>query len=299
MDVHIAAIDPDDELPEAFRAVGAPAIDPAAADVILMVLSGDSVKDPFHRILRHHPLVREHRSKVFVYDQRDQPLYTFPGIYVSGTPGWARRHKLMIGGPFVSSPSSLAPLISELPDLLFSFRGSMTHPVRDAVLALRHPRAILERTRAQTFYEMDEAKQNAARAEMNELTSRSKFILCPRGYGASSYRLFETLGAGRVPVVISDEWLPPPRVDWPACIVRVADRDVSRIPQILERREADWDGLAAAGREVYEREFAPASIWAHYTRSLAALAAARTRISRPWWLDRRALRLSVAAIARR
>jgi len=42
----------------------------------------------------------------------------------------------------------------------------------------------------------------------------SQFVLCPAGWGPATYRLFETMEMGRVPVTLSDEWVPPPGPRW-------------------------------------------------------------------------------------
>ena len=49
-----------------------------------------------------------------------------------------------------------------------------------------------------------------------ELMSRSVFALCPRGYGRTSYRMYEALQLGCIPVYIHDEpWLPyADELDW-------------------------------------------------------------------------------------
>ncbi len=45
--------------------------------------------------------------------------------------------------------------------------------------------------------------------EFEEITAQSHFSLCPRGYGKTSFRLYEAMELGAVPVYISDEhWLP-------------------------------------------------------------------------------------------
>lgn len=54
-----------------------------------------------------------------------------------------------------------------------------------------------------------------------KLIHDSRFVLCPRGGGPSSRRLYETMAAGRVPVVISPRWIPPFQhaIDWSKLIV--------------------------------------------------------------------------------
>ena len=269
--------------------------DPQVADAILFVDLNEHWADRSYRVHRTHELARKYRDKVFVYNAHDQPLFVFPGIYVSGSPRWVARFRTMIGGPYASliSPSECD---HNPPDLLFSFLGSRTHPVRDVVLSLDHPRALVEDTTGIDFAargrDLDEELSVAKDRYVNAI-ARSKFVLCPRGFGSSSIRLFETLRAGRVPVVISDDWLMPPRVEWSNCIVRVAEADILRLPELLEERENDWAELVRAGRAARD-EFSQDHLWHHYATSLSQLAVIPRR-RRPWWAQRRVVRGVAAA----
>ena len=53
---------------------------------------------------------------------------------------------------------------------------------------------------------------------------RSKFFLCPRGTGTSSIRLYETLSAGRVPVIA----LSGSRHGWPEAALLRGDTATAR-----------------------------------------------------------------------
>ena len=63
---------------------------------------------------------------------------------------------------------------------------------------------------------------------------KTKFVLCPRGYGLGSCKLFEAMKAGRVPVIMSDRYVLPEGPDWSACSVRIRENEIERIPSILE-----------------------------------------------------------------
>ena len=93
------------------------------------------------------------------------------------------------------------------------------------------------------------------------LLMRSKFILCPRGIGTSSWRLFETMKAGRVPVIISDQWVPPEGPSWLECSIRVPESEVMLIPEMLERREVDASKLALAARKVWDDWFSSEAVF--------------------------------------
>ena len=55
--------------------------DPRVADIILFPQS--HVVDWRLRAIRHHEVVEQYRDKVMVYDIRDRPWRSFPGVYVS------------------------------------------------------------------------------------------------------------------------------------------------------------------------------------------------------------------------
>jgi hypothetical protein len=87
------------------------------------------------------------------------------------------------------------------------------------------------------------------------LFERSKFILCVRGIGTSRWRLFEALKGGRVPVIISDQWVPPEGPQWAECSIRVPESKVRMIPETLERREPGASKLAIAARKAWDDWF--------------------------------------------
>jgi hypothetical protein len=99
----------------------------------------------------------------------------------------------------------MAPRLKK--DLLASFVGSITHPIRDAMCnAVKgHNDIICNGKNGWTpSVPSDLADQFIA------LTLRSKFCLAPRGYGRSSFRFFEAMLLDTIPVYIWDDkcWLP-------------------------------------------------------------------------------------------
>lgn len=63
----------------------------------------------------------------------------------------------------------------------------------------------------------------------------SKYCICPRGYEVNSPRVVESIFYGCVPVIISDNFVPPffEVLDWSAFSVIVAEKDVPRLREIL------------------------------------------------------------------
>jgi hypothetical protein len=237
------------------------ATDAREADLILFVDPHQHPSDWRQRALRRHTLVRAFPEKVLVYDERDVPRDALPGLYVSmpSSSFDERRHRAFGYYKLLNDTRNLS---DQKPDLLFSFRGRRVGAVRDDVLGLSHARAVLEDTTAHDFFGEEDESLSDARSRYRELVGRSKFVLCPRGAGTASLRLFEALACGRVPVVLSDEWVPPDGIDWQACSVRIRERDARSIPRRLEELEADWPALSAAAAETYRDWFA-SDVWFH------------------------------------
>jgi len=270
-----------------------------SADGVLFVDLHQHPDDPYLHSLRAHPLVRRFGSKTFVLDQRDTPTYTWPGIYVSASRRW--RRSTVRGGPYPVLPNAPNPREAP-PTLLFSFMGARTHPVRERLLAITHPRAIVEDTSDTHTMPWLTGPQSPQTSHHRFATvlQRSKFVLCPRGHGPSSFRLYEALSAGRVPVVISDGWLAPPGVAWNGCTVRVPERQADDVVEILEAAEPGWPAMAACALDVWDKNFRDGRLWHHYAESLEELSRiARRAAQAPWWMQEPVLRIAARrALAR-
>ena len=178
-------------------------------------------------------------------------------------------------------------------DILWSFVGTLSNdPVRERLRMIDDERGFLEDTQHfsdtvrwgwQSTYRSEGRRAFAAYAEK---LGRSSFVLCPRGRGAGSIRLFEALQVGRCPVVISDDWLPPPFVDWASCSIIVPESRVLEIPRILRDREGESVALGHEARLVWERLFSPQRQLETLFSSLARRRCPRSRacqLSAPVW----------------
>ena len=179
------------------------------ADVVLFVQC--HMVDWRLRAIREHPVARSHWDKVMVYDERDRNWRSFPGIYVS-TPSPRFDARSQRAWSYMRVPSE--PPESREPDLLFSLVGSLTAPCRKPLFELRHPDAIVEQVDDFMFWDESSRGYDERRRHFQEVIARSRFVLCPRGAGTSSFRLYETLAAGRVPVIIADQWVAPVGPNW-------------------------------------------------------------------------------------
>jgi hypothetical protein len=237
------------------------------AELVIYPISGRS-DAPAEETVRD--LSRREIRRLFVYTQVDDPIPWAPGVYVSLPAG--RAGNACTGGFFVPHHHREAGGIGDdleaargiSPDLLWSFAGTVSsHPVRSRLAQLEDERGLLRDTQRwndtiRWAWDSElRAEGRTAFASFAELLGRSSFVICPRGYGTSTFRLFEALQVGRCAVVLSDEWLPPPFVDWSSCAIRVPESAVDELPSILREREAEAPALGREARAVWERHFSP------------------------------------------
>jgi hypothetical protein len=218
----------------------------------------------FNGVLRRHPLFLKYQHKSLVYDERDEPWCTSPGVYVSMPRGHFDHTRQRAFAYYTGNDATAADPFTE-PDLLFSFVGSPGHRtsggfrVRRELLRINHPRALIEDSSGFVFYD-DHGSPDTHRRRQTHFAStltRSKFVLCPRGRGTSSIRMYETLRGGRVPVVLADEWMPPDGPEWSAFTLTVRERDARGVAGIIEANEHRWPAMSKAARGAYDRWFSP------------------------------------------
>ena len=70
-----------------------------------------------------------------------------------------------------------------------------------------------------------------------EMINQSHFSICPRGFGPTSFRLYESIQAGTIPIYISDEYFLPFKefLDWQKFSVLLKPRNISSIPKIVNK----------------------------------------------------------------
>ena len=98
----------------------------------------------------------------------------------------------------------------------------------------------------------------------------SDYVLCARGAGNFSYRLYETLSCGRIPVFIDTDCVLPLEslIDWKQYCVWVDESDVSRIGDRVagfhaSLTPAEFVERQHASRRLWETHLAPQGFFAH------------------------------------
>jgi hypothetical protein len=133
--------------------------------------------------------------------------------------------------PLVCSPikDEVKPKLEK--DIFCSFVGSITHPIRNMMYhtLVNNPKYVIS---ARNW--TSSVSENDFNNFIN-ITSRSIFCLAPRGYGRSSFRLYEAIQLGSIPVFIyDDKWLPfEDEIDWNEFSVLIDVNNIQNIDIIL------------------------------------------------------------------
>jgi hypothetical protein len=120
---------------------------------------------------------------------------------------------------------------------------------------------------------VDARAMQKVRREYVENMVESDYILCARGAGNFSYRLYETLSCGRIPVFIDTDCVLPYEfaIDWRDYVVWVDERDVDnvaeRVVEFHERlSEQEFRELQQECRRLWETHIAPQGFFANFHR---------------------------------
>jgi hypothetical protein len=163
--------------------------------------------------------------------------------------------------------------------LLFSFQGGSTSMLRKRMYRLNFNRSdiLIEDTSAYRHWDPDQQGRERLQRSYAETIAASHFILCPRGAGTGSIRLFEVMQAGVAPVLISDHYPLPPHVPWDKFLIRIAERDIGRLPELIEPLLPSSAERGRLARQTWLDHFAPE----HEFDAIVRLAAAALRHRQP------------------
>lgn len=167
--------------------------------------------------------------------------------------------------PHVTSgvPEKYRPDLTDIEDLtgrskkhFCSFTGAVdTHKIRKELHKQLHFRQGYVFNNSSWELDVPQEKQDLFMVT----TRNTKFTLCPRGYGPQSFRTYESIQLGSVPVYIHDDnkWLPfDDIVPWDKFAVLVHVNDIDLIDRRLRQiSDMQYMSMRAMGTIVYNTLF--------------------------------------------
>jgi hypothetical protein len=222
------------------------------ADFIVRAFSV-SINDPWREQLAGY------RGNEFVWDSGDLPSGAFPGLYCSLKRNLFSRHRhRTFSYPIVYNEVIDKFDLSEA-TLNWTFFGGITSRVRKRLVQLLAPTT--RETDGQivvqggTWTQMFDRSGIKQKVEYAAALKAARFVICPRGNGVGSIRLFEVLKAGRVPVIVADKYVLPNGIDWGSCAIICKEKNIASIPALVNESLHLWDNMARSARRVWEAHF--------------------------------------------
>lgn len=117
--------------------------------------------------------------------------------------------------------------------LLACYVGRNTHPVREKIVKqYKEDNTIY----AKNLESMNSNISHKDQERFKNLILKSHFSLCPRGFGPTSFRLYESIKLGTVPVYISDyHFLPFAEIlDWEKFSILIDKKKIKKLKNIMQ-----------------------------------------------------------------
>lgn len=211
--------------------------------------------------IQSSPSTSEHSFTVcqHIYFKKIIPILKRAGIKILFA-SHAQKDTYQIDGVIIKS-FPLYPIngvtTSDSKDLLYSFVGAYNpsvymSPIRKNLYQMNHPESAIVISTGQWHFEkhvyqeqmrgilMNEQDLNMLdnnKREFQSILSRSRYSLCPSGSGPNSIRLWESMQAGAIPILLSDKLRLPRenKISWNYAMLIVPESDYLQIPDLLSQ----------------------------------------------------------------
>ncbi|MGA3131724.1 MAG: exostosin family protein [Terracidiphilus sp.] len=238
----------------------------SAADLILLL--GASALDPQQQL--NYEAYKAFPDRCVIYTEEDHYLPLLPTVHCSARAGLHTRIGRVFNyayisrngrhqNRFVGETSTTEPIGSTAhKQYLFSFLGGSTSILRKRLFNLKFNRTdvLIENTSAYWHWDNSQPDREVRQRRYAETIAASQFALCPRGAGAGSSRFFEVMAAGVAPVLLSDDYELTPGPAWDQFLIRVRERDIARLPTILDRHVKTAAQRGRLARRAFDEFFA-------------------------------------------
>ena len=112
-----------------------------------------------------------------------------------------------------------------------SFVGCLaTHPIRSQLAKFNNNKDIIVRETGRWHFEKEKKEQQKYSNKYKEILCNSKFCFCPPGTGVSTIRLYESMAAGCVPIILNDVKVP-----------KIVEKHIIRLYNIDDISNIEWE----------------------------------------------------------
>lgn len=282
--------------------------DPKSADCILFIDAHYNLHVDYLSIVSEHTLTKKYPYKIFLYNEYDRPHLACRGLVVSMPKVlFSRaRHRAVCYATNPMDQYSSEVLTTFRSKFCFFAGGCRYNPTRQRIVKhLSNSTVdIADTSDVSPWVTGAHAPSETQRTKsMNDYRRKLieyQYCLCPRGMGASSFRLFEALAMGSVPVVLSDDFVQPDIVDWSEGVVAYPQSRPKSILSDQEKLFGQYQCRQQSISRMYRAHFSQSSRWNYFGSELESLMAnngpwrkptkSDDLINRAYWLICRALK---------
>jgi hypothetical protein len=234
---------------------------PENADIILLC---DLRFDNYYQIISKNEILKKHINKCFLLSNFDRPITHIRGVYTSAEKSFFNFGRIRSCSytasydPYRNSfISNHDPNFKKNKTFFFSFLGRNCDISRDKIFGMDFARKDLYLEETSKTYDLYQRNHRdlILQKKFYETLLSSKFSLCPRGWGANSYRLFESMMLGVSPIIISDEWVLPKGPRWEDFSILIKVKDIANLEQVVSRYEHKYLQMGQAARQAYLQFF--------------------------------------------
>lgn len=245
------------------------AANPESADAIVIHEEFSFKEWRYVSTLLKDPLVGRYPNKVYTINNDDAANGLLRGVYTSLPKS---RFNAQIHGivPYASFPNQailerrLAPRPE--PKYLGTWRGNTksNRRLRNHFFEVckSSPEFLVEATTSWLNHDVSEKHHYV------DVLLSGRFSLCPAGWAAVSFRIYESMALGVCPVIIADEFVPPNGPIWSDFSIRIPEADVPNIAQILGGFSDTYLEMGKKAQQAWEQYFSPERVIRYYSDAL-------------------------------
>lgn len=133
----------------------------------------------------------------------------------------------------------------------YIFIGQCHYMGREVFRTLNLPKYVFEDNPKGIFH-LEPQEKKKELVKFLEKIAEAKFVFAPRGMGSSSFRLYQALMVGSVPIATSMQDYPfVDRVDWDSFCLR---GDLPELPSLIAKSQTiDFDEYSKKGQEFWDK----------------------------------------------
>jgi len=217
--------------------------------------------------MTNHPLFAQYEDKFAIYVNDDNPEFLYDGKKCIKWVSQPSRNKeenkkhnittipLIMSDHYHIDEKTVSRLRENEKVYDFCFIGSVGCYNRDILKNIKHSKYYFEDTSNFTIYkDMDSKEKINHIITFLDKISKSKFVFCPRGGGSSSFRLYEAMMVGSVPIVTGMNDYPfEDIVNWDDFAIRTTLDSKGLKLAAKKTKEINYDLMRNNGIDFWEK----------------------------------------------